>query len=375
MATATPAQTATLQARLPGDWSLEDLRLHLGCIPLDRIRLFPPPGYATEKDVIEIEAREDRLYELENGILVEKAMGWYESLLASIIITRNSVFLETHDLGKVLGEAGRLKILPGIVKIPDVSFIGWDRWPKTKLPRRPIPALVPDLAVEVLSEANTSAEKDEIGLKVGRVLNKYKVGKHFRLTIDDSLLKWERKQQTIEQEAELDGIYVIRTSESPEKLSAENVVRSYKRLADVEQAFRSLKGLELMVRPIHHRLENRVRAHLFICLLAYYVQWHLKRAWSPLLFADEQLEKHRADRDPVASAKPAPDVQAKKVERKTKRGNELQSFRTMLKELATQCQNTCDFGEGISANQIVKLAEFTPFQEEAFGLLEEYCSQ
>jgi len=231
------------------------------------------------------------------------------------------------------------------------------------------------IAREVARRTKKPLKKDEIGLKVGRVLNKYKVGKHFRLTIDDSLLTWERKQQAIEQEAGLDGIYVIRTSESSEKLSAENAVRGYKRLADVEQAFRSLKGLELLVRPIHHRLEQRVKAHIFVCLLAYYVQWHLKRAWSPLLFADEHLGQHRASRDPVASAKPTAEVQAKKTERRTKDDNELHSFRTLLNELATQCQNTCEFGEGTTVTPIVKLAEPTPFQTEAFQLLGSYCRQ
>ncbi len=127
------------------------------------------------------------------------------------------------------------------------------------------------------------------------------------------------------------------------------------------------------MRPIHHRLEQRVKAHIFVCLLAYYVQWHLKRAWSRLLFADEHLDQHRADRDPVASAKPTADVQAKKIERRTEDGNELQSFRTLLNELATQCQNTCEFGEGTTVTPIVKLAEPTPFQTEAVRLLESYC--
>jgi hypothetical protein len=231
------------------------------------------------------------------------------------------------------------------------------------------------IAREVARRTKKPLKKDEIGLKVGRVLNKYRVGKHFRLTIDDSLLQWERKQQAIELEAGMDGFYVIRTSESSDRLSADNAVRGYKRLADVEQAFRSLKSLELLVRPIHHRLEQRVKAHVFVCLLAYYVQWHLKRAWSPLLFADEHLHQHRADRDPVASAKPAAELVSKKLERRTDDGNEVQSFRTLLKELATQCENTCEFGEEDVITPIVKLAEPTPFQTEAFRLLDTYCSQ
>ena len=229
------------------------------------------------------------------------------------------------------------------------------------------------IAREVCRRTKKPLKKDEIGVKVGRVLNKYKVGKHFRLKIEDNAFKWERKQEAIEKETGLDGIYVIRTSELAENLSAENAVRGYKRLADVEQAFRSLKSLELLVRPIHHHLEDRVKDHIFVCLLAYYVQWHLKRAWSALSFADEHLHEHRAERDPVASAQPADEVKAKKTERQTDDGNELQSFRTLLNDLGTQCRNTCELGEGGSAIQITKVTDPTPLQTEAFRILENYC--
>ncbi len=148
----------TPQAALPLDWSLADLQNHLGNVPLHRIRLNPPPGYATEEDLLQIHAREDRLYELEHGVLVEKPMGWYESILAAQLILEIGIYLRQNDLGQVLGANGSLKILPGIVKIPDVSFISWSRFPNQKLERRPIPNLVPDLAVEVLSESNTDIE-------------------------------------------------------------------------------------------------------------------------------------------------------------------------------------------------------------------------
>jgi transposase len=231
------------------------------------------------------------------------------------------------------------------------------------------------IAREVGRRTKKILKKDEIGLKVGRILNKHKVGKHFRLTIEDGEFTWERKQDAIEKESALDGIYVIRTSEPSEDLTAENAVRGYKRLADVEQAFRSLKGLELLVRPIHHRLEDRVKAHIFLCLLAYFVQWHLKRAWAPLLFADEHLDAHRADRDPVASAKPADEVEAKKKTRETVDGQELQSFRTLLNALSTQCRNICEVGEGGTAIEVKKLTDRTPLQEKAFELLDSYCRQ
>jgi Uma2 family endonuclease len=146
------------QTQLPPWWSLADLQKHLGGIPAERIRLDPPPGFATEEDVVRIAAHEDRLYELENGVLVEKAVGWYESLLAGLIITEINSFLKVHDLGQALASDGTLKILPGMVKIPDVSFISWQRFPKEGLSRRPIPPLVPDLVVEVLSKTNTRRE-------------------------------------------------------------------------------------------------------------------------------------------------------------------------------------------------------------------------
>ena len=148
-------------------------------------------------------------------------------------------------------------------------------------------------------------------------------------------------------------------------------MRNYKRLADVEQAFRTLKGLELLTRPIYHRVDDRVRAHLFVCLLAYYVQWHLKRVWAPLLFADEHLTEHRADRDPVAQAEPAAEVSRKKAIRRSNEGYPLNSFRTLLAALATQCRTTCQFGDGDSAIPISKTTDPSTLQNEAFRLLQQ----
>jgi Uma2 family endonuclease len=141
---------------LPG--TLADLQDLLGGIPPERIRLVPPIGCATEEDVLWVESKEGRLCELEYGVLVEKPMGWYESLLASLVIGKLLNYLEANDLGQVLGESGSLNIMPGVVKIPDVSFISWSRFPSEKVPRRPIPSIVPDLAIEILSETNTQAE-------------------------------------------------------------------------------------------------------------------------------------------------------------------------------------------------------------------------
>lgn len=156
MATAAPTSTIPF----PSQWSVADLQTHLGDVPADRIRLVPPPGYATEEDLLRIATQEDRLYELENGVLVEKPMGWYESILAGLILTEINLYLREHDLGKASGADGPFRILPGIVKLPDVSFIGWSRWPKMPLPRGRTPSLVPHLAVEVLSESNTPREME-----------------------------------------------------------------------------------------------------------------------------------------------------------------------------------------------------------------------
>ncbi|MEJ7594498.1 MAG: Uma2 family endonuclease [Planctomycetaceae bacterium] len=149
-----------LQGDVPDNWNAADLQQHLGGIPLHRICLIPPPGCASEDDVIRLHDVEHRLCELLDGILVEKTMGWYESILAGLIITRINVYLESHNLGKVLGPDGTLRFLPGLVKIPDVSFVSWQRWPQQSPPRRPIPAIIPDLIIEVLSDGNTDDEME-----------------------------------------------------------------------------------------------------------------------------------------------------------------------------------------------------------------------
>ncbi len=150
-------------------------------------------------------------------------------------------------------------------------------------------------------EAGRLKGKDKIGVRVGRVVNKYKVAKHFELTIEERRFDFKVLEEQVAAEAALDGIYVIRTSVPKKRMSAADAVRNYKALANVERAFRALKTVDLKVRPIHHRLENRVRAHIFLCMLAYYIEWHLIEAWRPLLFTDED-QAAKAKRDPVAPA-------------------------------------------------------------------------
>ena len=197
------------------------------------------------------------------------------------------------------------------------------------------------IAREVARRTKRPLNAAAIGQKVGRVINRHKVGKHFEVRIADGQFSFQRRHEAITQEAQLDGIYVIRTSEPTTKLSAEQAVRSYKNLAHVERAFRTLKGIDLRIRPIHHRNETRVRAHLFVCLLAYYVEWHMRRALAPLLFDDETLPQARWQRDPVAPAKPSDAAQQKKVERINGDGLPIHSFRTLMAELATRCRHLC----------------------------------
>lgn len=154
--TITTPRTTTL----PTSWSLADVQKHLGGIPFERIRNFPPPGLATVEDVEDIQAKEDRLFELIDGILVEKAMGYFESFLAMLIGLKLTAFVVENQLGMVLGEAGGLRILPNQIRIADVCFISWSRFPDGRLPRESIPHLVPDLIIEVLSESNRPGEME-----------------------------------------------------------------------------------------------------------------------------------------------------------------------------------------------------------------------
>jgi transposase len=222
---------------------------------------------------------------------------------------------------------------------------------------------------QVKRRTRTPLSEAEIGLKVGRVLNRYKMAKHFTLQIADGQFQWVRNLETIQCEQQLDGLYVIRTSEPEPQLSAPNAVRHYKSLSQVEQAFRCLKGTDLRVRPIYHRTEDHVRAHIFLCLLAYYVEWHLRQALAPLLFADPDLKQNRASRDPVATAEPSAAVKAKKAVRLTAEGLPVHSFNSLLQALATRCRNTCRVKATPSKASFSQLTEPTPLQARAYQLL------
>jgi transposase len=182
--------------------------------------------------------------------------------------------------------------------------------------------------------------RDAIGVRVGRVINKYKVAKHFKLQIREKSLGWQVLDEKVAAEAALDGIYVIRTSLKKTEMNADGTVRSYKRLSGVERVFRSIKSVDLNIRPIRHRLENRVRAHIFLCMLAYYVKWHMNEAWRPLLFCDEDLDA-KESRDPVAPATRS-DAALEKVHSKHLEDlSPAHSFRTLIKRLSAIVRNLC----------------------------------
>jgi len=182
--------------------------------------------------------------------------------------------------------------------------------------------------------------KGNIGVRVGKVINKYKVGKHFKLVIRDNDFQFEVNQEKVQKEAALDGLYFVRTSLSKEQMNTDETVRSYKLLSNVERAFRSFKTVDLMVRPIRHRTANRVRAHIFLCMLAYYVQWHMVEVWRPLLFADEEQEEKNS-RDPVAPAKRSDSARKKIQSKKLEDGSVVYSFRGLLSHLAAIVRATC----------------------------------
>ena len=212
-----------------------------------------------------------------------------------------------------------------------------------------------------------------IAEKVGRAKQRSKVAKHFQTQIADGSLQFCRDAHSIEREAALDGLYVIRASQSD--LSAADVVRSYKQLTRVESAFRCLKTVDLQVRPIRHRSEQRVRAHLLLCLLAYYVEWHLRQALAELLFEDEDLAGWQARRDPVAAAKPRQEVQAKKNRRKTAQGLELHSFSTLLQVLGTRCRHQCRLQDDANGPTVERLTEPSAFQKRALELVRTFPVQ
>ncbi len=212
--------------------------------------------------------------------------------------------------------------------------------------------------------------RDQIGLRVGRVVDQYKVAKHFDLTIGEAAFVYARKNLDIAAEAALDGLYIIRTSVPTAQMDAATCVRSYKSLSTVERAFRSFKTIDLKVRPIHHRLADRVRAHIFLCMLAYYVEWHMREAWRELMFADPD-QGAKTTRDPVAPAKRSAAALAKVARHTLDDGTPVHSFSTLLSELSTIVRSTCRTpNAGADAPTFDVITTANPYQRRAMELIQ-----
>ncbi len=225
------------------------------------------------------------------------------------------------------------------------------------------------VAVATRRAKNSLRGKAPIGLRVGRVLGRFKMGKHFKLEITEDSFGYQRNQDAIAQEAALDGIYVIRTNVALATLSPADVVLSYKRLTHVERAFRCLKTVDLKLRPIHHHLADRVRAHVFICMLAYYVEWHMRRALAPMLFEDDDRPSAaRQRRSAVAKALRSEKALRKAQTKIAADGSPVHSFQTLLEDLATLAKNTLQ-PKDTSAKPFEMITTPTPLQQRALNLL------
>ena len=218
-------------------------------------------------------------------------------------------------------------------------------------------------------ETGRLAGQDDIGVRVGKIINKYKMAKHFDLDIKNDAFSFQRKSDSIAAETALDGIYIIRTSVSTDRMNSADCVRNYKLLVHVERAFRSLKTIDLKIRPIHHRLADRVRAHILLCMLAYYVEWHMREAWRELMFADPDQDAKKT-RDPVAPAKRSEAAEIKATSRQFRDGTPTHSFSTLLDELGTIVRNTCrtpDAGPDAPTFDVTTISN--PKQQRAFELI------
>ena len=226
-----------------------------------------------------------------------------------------------------------------------------------------LPAMETELARiarEVARRTKTPLLAPQIAEKVDRIKNRYKVAKHFEMEIEDGHFEYARCREAIAREAQLDGFHILRTSEPDDRLPTPEVVRSYKNLTNLEGAFRCLKTVDLRLRPIRHRTETRIRSHLFLCLLSYYVEWHLRRALASLLFDDE---------DPALEAQPSESAKRKKTKRRTEDGLPIQSFATLMAELGTRARYRCRTASDPDGPKLQRLAEPTPLQRRALQLV------
>lgn len=294
--------------------------------------------------------------------------GWITALRAPAVqalrdegVLQLSLF-DQHDLAEIRSSA-----FPGERLVACRNpLLGAERARKREALLQSTEKELEKIATAVARKRRPLCGQDKIGVRVGRVLGRFKMAKHFRYQITDAAFSFERDPERIEDEAALDGIYVIRTTVPKEQMTAEVAVEAYKGLSQVEQAFRYTKT-DLDVRPLHHHTEPRVRAHVFLCMLAYYVEWHLRRSLAPLLFQDHDRAAAAAERaSVVAKAGISPAARQKKARRETEDGLPVHSFRTLLADLGPATRTRVRVGE----HAFDKLAQLTPLQERAFQLLE-----
>ena len=225
------------------------------------------------------------------------------------------------------------------------------------------------IAAAVQRERRPLRGEGPIGQRVGKVLNRFKVGKHFRTEYTDDSFRYERQEEKITAEAALDGFYVVRSSLPPGTLDPAQLVGAYKGLSKAERAFRRLKTMDLHVRPIYHHLPDRVRAHVLLCMLAYYVEWHMRQAVAPILFDDEDPAAGEAMRSsPVGPAKRSPKAQGKAERKRTEQDEPVHSFQTLLADLATITKNRIQLNVP-GAEPFEKITQPTAFQQRALSLL------
>ncbi len=217
-------------------------------------------------------------------------------------------------------------------------------------------------------KSNPLRGEKEIGIRVGKVIGKYKMAKHFDLTITETSFTYARNESRIHEEAALDGLYVIRSSVDKQRMDSQQIVETYKSLAKVERAFRCIKTVDLSLRPIYHHNEDRIRSHVFICMLAYYVEWHMREKLRPVLFADDDQESAAAARKTVvAPAQRSKSAKKKDATRRTADDFPVQSFRDVLQDLGTLCRNRIRIPEFDS--EFEKLTQATPYQQHVLELL------
>ena len=294
--------------------------------------------------------------------------GWITALRAPAVqalreegVLQLSLF-DQHDLAEIRSSA-----FPGERLVACRNpLLGAERARKREALLRSTEKELEKIEKAVVRERRPLRGQAAIGVRVGRVLGRFKMAKHFRYEITDAAFTFERDPERIKDEAALDGIYVIRTTVPKEEMTAEAAVDAYKSLSQVERAFRSTKT-DLDVRPLHHHTEPRVRAHVFLCMLAYYVEWHLRRSLAPLLFQDhDRADAAKQRTSVVAKAEISQAARQKKSSKRTEEGLPVHSFRTLLAELANADRIRVRVGE----HTFDKLAQLTPLQKRAFQLLE-----